>query len=327
MKTGLAKHFKIKDLDEVNFLLSIEVTCDGKAGTIELSQQAYIEQLLKHFNLQDVNPMTTPLSSGVRLTQDNCLNTNEGREDMGNVPYANLVRALMYATIGTRPDIAFAVGALSCFLSNPRRHHWNEAKCTLCYLKGTANHAIHYSSSVSPTGRIMGYSHSVGMKLTELIKGFCNLDWAGCVDARRSTSGFVWMMSGSAVCWRSKLQSIVVLLSMEAEYVGATPAVQEIIWLRDLLCELNIINDSPSVLNMDNQGAVYLTHGAGNSNKTKHIDIRYHFIHTHIEEKHIQVQYLLMAKVTANILTKNLRCTKHDYFVQKLGIVARSNGY
>ena len=76
---------------------------------------------------------------------------------------------------------------------------------------------------------------------------------------RRSTSGFVWMMGGGAVCWRSKLQSIVALSSMEAEYVGATLAVQEIIWLRDLLRELNVIDSSPSVLNMDNRGAVYLT--------------------------------------------------------------------
>ena len=104
---------------------------------------------------------------------------------------------------------------------------------------------------------------------------------------------------------------IVVLSLTEAEYVGATPAVQEIIWLRDLLRKLNVINDLPLVLNMDNWGAVYLTCGAGNSNKTKHIDIRYHFICTHVEEKRIQVQHLLMDEMTADILTKNLGCAKH----------------
>ena len=151
-------------------------------------------------------------------------------------------------------------------------------------------------------------------------------DWAGCVDTRRSTSGFVWIMGGGAICWRSKLQSIVALSSMEAEYVGATPAVQEVIWLRDLLCELEIINDSPSLLNMDNRGAVSLTRGAGDSNWTKHINIRYHFIRTHIECKRINTQYLLMDEMTADILTKNLSCTKHNYFVGKLGLVSRSGG-
>ena len=92
----------------------------------------------------------------------------------------------------------------------------------------------------------------------DTIEGFCNSDWAGCMDMRWLTSGFVWMLNGGAVCWRSKLQSVIALLSTEAEYVGATPAVQEIIWLRDLLCELGITNTSPTALNMDNWGVVSL---------------------------------------------------------------------
>ena len=113
---------------------------------------------------------------------------------------------------------------------------------------------------------------------------------------------------------------------MEAEYMGATPAIQEIIWLRDLLHKLNIINSLPSVLNMDNWGAVYLTHGTGNSNKTKHIDIRYHFIQSHVEEKWIWVHYLSMNEMITNILTKNLKQTKHTYYVRKLGSVAGLRG-
>jgi len=116
-----------------------------------------------------------------------------------------------------------------------------------------------------------------------LIEGFCDSDWAGCIDTRRSTSGFIWIMGGGAICWRSKLQTIIALLSTEAEYVGATPAVQEVVWLRDLLCELGITDTSPLILNMDNQGVVSLTHGARDSNRTKYIDIRYHFIRSHVE--------------------------------------------
>ena len=106
---------------------------------------------------------------------------------------------------------------------------------------------------MSPPGRVTGYSCSVAIKLVESpIEGFSDSDWAGCVDTCQSTSGFVWIMNGGAICWRSRLQSIVALSSTEAEYVGVTPAVQEILWLRDLLCELGVTNCSLSLLNMDN---------------------------------------------------------------------------
>ena len=121
----------------------------------------------------------------------------------------------------------------------------------------------------------------------------------------------------------AKLQTIVALSSTEAEYVGATPAVQEVIWLRDLLHELRVADTSPLLLNMENRGAVSLTHGARDSNRTKHIDICYHFIRSHVEDKHIEVQFLLTDEMIADILTKNLGRAKHEYFVKKLGMVSR----
>ena len=132
------------------------------------------------------------------------------------------------------------------FLGNPGTQHWNEAKCMLSCLKGTSHHAIQYSSNMSLIRRVAGYSCSVGMRLTEgHVKGFCDSNWAGCVDTHQSTSGFVWMMNGGAICWRSKLQTTVALLLTEVEYVRATPAIQEVIWLRDLLHKLNVANASP----------------------------------------------------------------------------------
>ena len=169
MKYALGKHFKVKDLGAVKFLLGIGVIRDKKAGTIELSQRAYIDQLLKRFNLQDVKPATTPLSSGMRLTQDDCPTTDNEKTDMASIPYASLVGALMYAAIGTRPDIAFAVGALSRFLRNLGRRHWHEAKRVLSYLKGTSHYAIRYSSDAYPTGKVTGYSCGVGMNRVRAI--------------------------------------------------------------------------------------------------------------------------------------------------------------
>ena len=133
-------------------------------------------------------------------------------------------------------------------------------------------------------------------------------------------------MSGGAICWRSKLQTIIALSSTKAEYVRATPAVQEVVWPRDLLHELGVADASPSLLNMDNHGAVSLTCGAGDSNRVKHIDIHYHFICSHVEERNIEVQFLLTNEMITAIFTKNLGCTKHEYFVKKLGIVSHLSG-
>src|SRR5258706_12463943 len=119
MKLALSKYFKVKDLGEVKFLLGIEVIHDRESGSIKLSQQAYINQLLNQFNLLGAKPASTPLSSGIHLTQDDCPTNEEETRDMVNVPYASLIGALMYTAIRMRPDIAFTVGALSQFLSNP----------------------------------------------------------------------------------------------------------------------------------------------------------------------------------------------------------------
>jgi len=102
---------------------------------------------------------------------------------MANVLYASLVGALMYTAIGSQPNITFAVGALSCFLSNPGRHHWREAKWVLTYLKGTSHYAIRYSSDKTTPERITGHSCGVAMKpIDSPVEGFSNSDWAGCVD-------------------------------------------------------------------------------------------------------------------------------------------------
>lgn len=169
-KLELAKHFRVKDLGELGKLPSWDkVTWNRQTGIIELLQQVYIEQLLKQFNLQDVKLATTPLSPGTHLTQDDCLSTDEEKDDMANIPYASLVGALMYAAIRTRPNITFAVGALSRFLSNPGRHHWNEAKHIFSYLQQRVPLVMQlyrYHSQESSVGRVIGYSHGVAIQLS-----------------------------------------------------------------------------------------------------------------------------------------------------------------
>ena len=179
---------------------------------------------------------------------------------MKDYPYQSLIGTLMYAMLGTRPDIAFAVGALSKYSSNPGKVHWNEALHVLRYLGGTKDLALVFDGSK-------------GADLSSLILGYSDSDWAGDMDTRRSTGGYVFFACGAAISWSSKLQISPALSSTEAEYMACTRAAQEAIWLRQFLDQLGYRQKNPTQLLGDNQGAIALAKNPGNHLQTKHIQL------------------------------------------------------
>ena len=140
---------------------------------------------------------------------------------MSRVPYVSAVGGLMYAMVYTRPDIAHAVGVLSRFMSNPGKEHWTAVKRVFRYLRGTSDYGLCYQGR--PILEIMLEIH-----------GFVDADWAGDLDQRRSTSGYVFSLFGGTVSWMSKRQSVVALSTIEAEYIAATHANKEAVWLQRL---------------------------------------------------------------------------------------------
>ena len=141
--------------------------------------------------MQDSKPMNVPITVGVKLFAEKCPKTQEEEEDMSHVPYASVVGSLMYAMVCTRPDIAHAVGVLSRFMSNPGKEHWTEVKQVFRYLRGTSDYGLCYQ------GR-------PGLERMLDIHGFVDADWAGDLDQRRSTSGYVFNLFGGAISWMSK---------------------------------------------------------------------------------------------------------------------------
>ena len=190
----------------------------------------------------------------------------ETSEEIGNElttePYSELVGSLIYLIQCTRPDIAFAVGMLSRHLKNLTRRNWERAKRVLRYLKGTIHYGIRY------------ISENDGKEL----ESYSDADYAGDMETRCSTTGYVSLLAGGPVTWRSQLQKTVALSTMEAEYMALSAAVQEAIWLRKLLAELKM-NDGnePTVVFCDNQSAVCFTKNPVQHQRSKHIDVRYHF--------------------------------------------------
>ena len=162
--------------------------------------------------------MKVPIPVGVRLFAEQCPKTQEEEEDMSHVPYASVVGSLMYAMVCTRPDIAHAVGVLSRFMSKTRKEHWIAVKQVFRYLRGTSDYGLCYQ------GRL-------GLDRVLDICGFVDVDWARDLDQRRSTSVYVFNLFGGEFSWMSKKQYVVALSTTEVEYMAATHAIKEAVWL------------------------------------------------------------------------------------------------
>lgn len=150
--------------------------------------------------------------------------------------------------------------------------------------------------------------------------GFSDSDWGGNLDDRRSTTGYCFIFNNAAVCWKSKKQQTVALSSTEAEYMAISAAVQEGLWLKAFLKEINEYNQEELIINEDNQGCIAITKNPENHQRTKHIDIKYHFIREKVENKEILVKYCPTEYNCADILTKSINFTQFQKFTKALGV-------
>ena len=207
----------------------------------------------------------------------------------------------------TRPDILFAVGILSRHMENPNQEHYSGVKRVLRYLKGTENYGLFYRKGAL-RGELIGYSDS---------------DFAGDSTDRKSTSGHIFFLGGMAVSWSSQKQSIVALSSCEAEYIAATSATCQAVWMSRLLGELMRTEAMKVKLLVDNQSAITLSKNPVHHNRTKHIDTRYHFVRQCVEEKKIEVEFVRLEDQLADIFTKALEKAKFLEMRDRIGI--RSN--
>jgi len=258
-----------------------------------MHQKHYIEKLLKTYNMTDLKPVATPGDPDISLSQAMAPQNEEERQFMASVPYRSAVGSLLYAALHTRPDIAFAVNQLSMFVENPGPAHWEAVKRVFAYLRGTTDLGITLSA---PTSTSTPY-----LKIT----AYCDAAFANHVDTRRSTSGYIVFINGSPVSWKSKLQSVVALSSTEAEYISLAECAKEVLWNDALLKELNILDILDITILEDNMGAIKLSENPTLHQRSKHIDVKYHFIRQHLASGDFNVHYIETSKQLADQLTKN----------------------
>ena len=283
VKEMLASQFDIKDLGILTYFLGMSVIQDQRELTTWMGQPAYIKKLLEKYKMSDSKPVGTPVDPGNHL-----LKATEDEEALEQQLYQSLVGSLMYLSVCTRPDLAYAVNTLARFSSKPNRSHWIAAKRVLRYLRGTANYGIAFTKSES--GECLGYS---------------DVDWAGDQEDRRSTSGYLFQMSGGPVSWKSRKQESVALSTAEAEYIALSSAAQETVWLRRLITELGNEPEEPTTLMEDNQSAIAMAKNPQFHSRAKHIDIR-HFIREKVNGGDIKLVYCPTSEMVADMLTKGL---------------------
>ncbi|KAL7605170.1 hypothetical protein Lser_V15G18000 [Lactuca serriola] len=178
-----------------------------------MTKSHYIEKILKRFNFTDCSPVSTPIDPNVKLMPNNGVPSSQ-------LEYTKAIGSLMYAMTSTRPDIAFTVGKLSRYTSNPSAQHWQEVNRVFKYLKGTMDYGLSYLGSPS------------------VLEGHSDLSWITNMEDHSSTSGWVFLLRGGANSWASKKQSCITNLTMESKFVALAAAGKEAEWLRNLVYEI-----------------------------------------------------------------------------------------
>ncbi|CAM8906112.1 unnamed protein product [Rhodiola kirilowii] len=272
LKSKLKQHFDMKDLGAAQKILGVKILRNRIKGTLYLSQADYITKVLNKFAMLNSKPSPIPLRGHLVLSKADCPSTESDKHKMNDIPYDIVVGSVMYDMLCTRPDLAFALGVLSRFMSNPGNAHWTAMKYVLKYIAGTQNLGLVYKK------------YETKIKL----KGYVDSDYASNKDTRKSTTALYFTWAGNCISWKSQQQSIVTLSSTKVEYIVAVEAIKEAMWLQGILGEIQNTVYIPT-MNIDSQSVLYLCKDPVYHERTKHIDVRYHFIRDKIENGSIVV--------------------------------------
>ncbi|KXJ79381.1 hypothetical protein RP20_CCG001046 [Aedes albopictus] len=290
----LNRHFKVTSLGDISHFLGIKINRNEKG--FSLSQQTYIKQILEQFGMNQAKPSKYPLDPGhIQQKEEQVMLSN-------NHQYASLIGSLLYVAVNTRPDIAVSVSILGRSVSAPTQADWNEAKRILRYLKLTMDHEL-----------VLGQ----GERNLEV---YVDADWANDVKSRKSNSGYLFLFGGGPICWGSRKQTCVALSSTEAEFVALAASCQELLWIDRLLTDFSVDIIKPILIHEDNQSCIKQMESGRATNRSKHVDTKYHFVYQLLEQGMIRMQYCPTDQMIADMLTKPLTSVKLTRFREAAGV-------
>ncbi|GJT78756.1 retrovirus-related pol polyprotein from transposon TNT 1-94 [Tanacetum coccineum] len=286
--------FEMSMMGELNFFLGLQIKQieDG----IFFNQSKYIKEMLKKFGLEDSKPMKTPMSSDTKLTKD------EECESVDSTKYRGMIGSLLYLT-ASRPDIMFSVCLCARFQEAPKTSHLEAVKRIFRYIKGTTH---------------LGLWYPKGTGIETVV--YADSDHAGDYVDRKSTSGICTFVGCCLTSWFSKKQTALAISTTEAEYVSAGKACQQALWMKQALIDYDVRLDDVPIM-CDNKGAIDLSKNPVQHSRTKHIEIRHHFLRDNVQKGHISIEKVPSVDNIADILTKPLKRESFNYLRLGLGMM------
>ena len=272
----LHKNYNMKDVGNARQFLGIEII--NQESKRMITQRSYIKELLRKFKQTDCKAESTP-GSGTEFS---------GTKTETEYPIREALGGLMFIANATRPDIAYMVNKLSRNVSTPTKALWRGVQHVLKYLKGTSDYGLSYGSR---NYKITCYADS---------------SFADDPTDRKSTTGWIFLLGNDLISWQSTKQKSVALSTTESEYMACCDAAKEAVWMKNLIEEILQVKQEPVSILQDNQGTIFISNNSINNRRTKHIDVRYHFVREQIQGKMIAIQYCETSLMTADILTKPL---------------------
>lgn len=311
LKELITKRYKVRDLGALSFYLGIRFTRERKAKTISLSMAAYIDRITKEYHMDNAPFADSPLPRTVLGFEKN----KEITDDDTIKQYQSLVAKLLYPTTICRPDAAWAVNFMARFASNPTVEQMSTVKRIIQYLNGTRDLGITYTGPTELTTKNITELTTIGLH------GFTDAAFGDSPD-RKSSAGYIFMLAGGAVSFKSFKQRIVTCSSTEAEFITQTYGAKEAFWIQSLLQELGYkgVDLIPLPLFSDCLPAVQLAHNNGHHERTKHIDIHYKWIRQALQMGRVTLTHVPATAMAADGLTKPLEAYQHEQFVKLINM-------
>ncbi|GJY36052.1 retrotransposon protein, putative, ty1-copia subclass [Tanacetum coccineum] len=312
VKSYLGRCFAMKDLGEATYILGIKIYRDRSRRLIGLCQSAYIEKILKRFFMENSKRGRIPMQEKLKLSKSQGASTPAEVKHVQNVPYASAMGSIMYAVRCTRLDVAFAQNITSRFQQNPCELHWTAVKNILKYLRNIKDMFLIYGGDIKQELRVS-----------------CYIDAGYLTDADdlKLQTGYVFVLNGGAVDWKSTKQSIFATSSAEAKYIATSDAFKEAVWVRKFISGLGVVPTIKEPIKMycDNTGAITIANELGITKGARHYCAKVHYLRKVIEFGDVKIEKVHTDDNLADPFTKALAFPKHSKHTKNIGMLPASN--